>query len=251
MVDPLVAGSPVSDAQVVAACDGLLSEAGRLTEPGWGTSREMDQLLGALARAADDIAFLHIKLSEEEPDLISAIEHLDASSVALGEQVTQHADTVAARPPYSPLPHKAEEILSRAERELESDERGIGQLADKFDRYAYQQRAHPDYVRGWLLRHFGEIETRRHAQRTAIWATPEGGETTPERARIHAYLEQCATVLDAYNAGAAVFLAGAVSEEVAQQHMDSVNTALAGWKAEHEATGLDIGAMKAALPPTE
>jgi len=209
--------------------------------------RSSNQLIGALARIAEDerILTLETNAPEHTPAYHTAVDHLRRSvpdGLAAWEVVSKipnNQDLQVFAPRH--FPHGS--VVSDLRRMLGNDATDFGSVVTLFDNYAWNQRQRSDLVRAQLLTHFGRWFTALAASRRLEFAslTPDDPADQPTMDLYDAYVGACEALSRTYVASSEPFLAGTLKEGDADRLRQAVVDALAAWQAAHDKLAAAVG----------
>lgn len=209
--------------------------------------RSSNQLLGALARIAEDKRVLTIETNApaHAQAYHTAVDHLRRSvpdGLAAWDVVSKipnNQDLQVFAPRH--IPHGS--VVSDLRRLLANDQTDFGSAVMLFDNYAWNQRQRPDLVRARLLTHFGRwfnALAGSHRFEFASW-TPEDPTDQATLELFGVYVDACEGLSRTYVASSEPYLAGTLKDGDAERLRQAVVDAAAAWQAAHDKLAAAVG----------
>lgn len=188
---------------------------------GIGRTRATDQLLGELARVAEDVDYLEREF-ERGRHLASAKEHLQRSV----RDCDKIAVTVAAREGVSPVAGRPSAEPGVWERTVSNGRHDYGGLMGYAQRYAHGQGLDADSVRDRILRHFARAAD---ARLVGLEAQARMGEMSDAKRR---YVETTRELVRVYDKLVEAYATGTVrSQELREALWTEMQGADERWRA--------------------
>ncbi len=208
----------VSLSEVEASCLAAGDRYAALAADHLGRSRDLDWLLGQLARLGDDSEYVLRELrSGPSPGLVLAIKHIH-EAVAKGEEV---ADKVLANERVWPSERELPQLDAAAwDREwrnsFRADQTDFGKLPGIYERYAYIQGTQKALVRRRMLAHFGHTAEAHLADHRRLLAHAPDPVATDAAS---AYLEALDGFVGAYLTAMERYVAGEVTNQALRDEL--------------------------------